>query len=112
MIGGAIWGGTAGLLRAKTGGTRSHYDESCSNWIAIRLIDYLLATSYIQKEGRAGPHLRGHPGDGLAAQAAQLARSTISGPRRHHRGVACGLGFSWWLLFRSTIGFRVAGGRI
>ena len=42
------------MLRAKTG-AHEVITTIMLNWIAIRLIDYLLATSYIQKEGRRDP---------------------------------------------------------
>jgi len=104
MIGGAIWGGAAGLLRAKTG-AHEVITTIMLNWIAIRLIDYLLATSYIQKEGRRDPISE----DILGTAWLPKLLSWLDPQYRVHGGIIVALlaaWLCWWLLFRSTIGFE------
>ena len=104
MAGGAIWGGAAGLLRAKTG-AHEVITTIMLNWIAIRLIDYLLATSFIQKEGRRDPISE----DILQTAWLPKLLSWLDPQLRVHGGIIVALlaaWLVWWLLFRSTIGFE------
>lgn len=101
IIGGAIWGGVVGLLKARTG-AHEVIVTIMLNYIAIYLVLYLLNQPLFQRPGSAnpispiiddsalfplilGPHFRLHLGFILAIAA------TV---------------FVWWLLTRSTIGFE------
>ena len=53
-IGGAIWGGLAGLLKARTG-AHEVITTIMLNFIALFLVDYLLKTSLFQAPGRNDP---------------------------------------------------------
>ncbi len=101
FVGGAIWGGFPGLLRAKTG-AHEVITTIMMNWIAIRFVDYALKTSFIQAPGRTDPISKG------VAESARLP--LLLGSRyRVHVGIIVALLVAWavyWLLFRSTIGFE------
>ena len=104
VVGGAIWGGIPGLLRAKTG-AHEVITTIMFNWIAIRLLDYLLKTSYIQKSGRSDPISKD------IVEAAQLPRllTFLDSRYRVHAGVIVAVLAAWfvyWLLFKSTIGYE------
>ncbi len=101
FLGGAIWGGFPGLLRAKTG-AHEVITTIMMNWIAIRFVDYALKTSFVQAPGRTDPISKG------VAESARLP--LLLGSRyRVHIGIIVALLVAWgvyWLLFKSTIGFE------
>jgi simple sugar transport system permease protein len=104
IIGGAIWGGIPGYLRAKTG-AHEVITTIMLNFVALRLVDYLLTINYFQLEGRDDP---------VSKSVADTARYPklidFLNPRyRVHLGIIIALltaWFIWWLLYRSTIGFE------
>ncbi len=99
ILGGAIWGGIVGVLKAKTG-AHEVITTIMLNYVALALLSYLLGVGGFQKAGSNQaisntvkstarlPHLFDdlHFGLVLALLAA----------------VAC-----WWLLSRSTLGFSI-----
>jgi len=104
IIGGAIWGAIPGWLRAKTG-AHEVITTIMLNWIAIRLLDYLLRTPILQAEGRSDPVSKS------VLEGAYLPRimSWINPSYRVHLGILVALlaaWFTYWLLFKSTIGFE------
>lgn len=101
LFGGMVWGGLAGLLKAKTGA----HEVICTimlNFVALRLLDYLLSLSAFQRTGRNDP---------ITPPVAESARlPTLPGPFEVHAGLLLALAATvgvWWLLERSTIGFRM-----
>src|SRR5699024_12086774 len=54
MLGGAVWGGLVGLLKAKTG---AHEVILCImlNYVALNLVLYVLTTPGFQREGSTNP---------------------------------------------------------
>ena len=101
MLGGAIWGGIAGILKARTG-AHEVITTIMLNYIAQFLILFLLTTSVFQRPGASNPI--SPPID----ESAQLPRLLGSATRLHLGFVLVLLAalFVWWLLSRSTIGFQ------
>ena len=106
LVGGAIWGGLAGLLKARTG-AHEVITTIMFNFIAIFLAQWLLTIPLFQEEGRNNP-----VSEALAptARLPQLFGSQY----RVTIGflIAVGVVFALhWLLFRSSVGyeFRVMG---
>ena len=54
IIGGALWGGIAGVLKARTG-AHEVIVTIMLNWIAIYLLQYLLTKDAFQRPGRDDP---------------------------------------------------------
>lgn len=104
IIGGAIWGGIPGYLRAKTG-AHEVITTIMLNFIALRFVDYLLTINYFQLEGRDDPVSKS-----VADSARYPKLIDFLNPRyRVHLGIVVALltaWFIWWLLYRSTIGFE------
>jgi general nucleoside transport system permease protein len=106
IIGGGLWGGLAGFLKARTG-AHEVITTIMLNFIAAFFVLYVLKTSLFQGEGSNLPQSAPIPGSArlLPLFGAQY-RINIS--------FLIALGavfFLQWLLFRSTIGFefRAAG---
>ena len=104
LIGGAIWGAIPGYLRAKTG-AHEVITTIMLNFIALRLVDYLLTVDFFQLVGRDDP---------VSKSVRETARYPklidFLNPRyRVHLGIIIAIlaaWFIWWLLYRSTIGFE------
>nr|WP_052105164.1 ABC transporter permease [Cellulomonas bogoriensis] len=101
LIGGAIWGGIPGFLRARTG-AHEVIVTIMLNYIAFYLLSYLLTTAAFQRPGSSNPvssHLE-----------PTAVYPLLLGPGfRLHAGFLVALAatvFVWWLLSRSTVGFR------
>jgi simple sugar transport system permease protein len=101
LIGGAIWAGIAGVLKAKTGAHEVIVTIMLNN-VARFLIVYLLATSMFQRPGRADPI------SPFVYESAELPRF-FAGTRLHVGFLLAILAaaFVWWLLERGTLGFRL-----
>ena len=108
VFGGAIWGGIPGWLKARAG-AHEVITTIMLNFIAFRLLDYLLKVSFIQLEGRFDPISKD------VLESAELPRLLTWLPvdnaaqLRVHLGVVIALLVAWgvwWLLFKSTIGFE------
>lgn len=99
-IGGGLWAGIAGFLKARTGANEVIVTIMLNN-IAIYLIGYLLTTSAFQREGSNNPI---SPPLKDSALYPQLLGSEF----RLHLGFIVAIlaaVFVWWLMNRSTIGF-------
>ncbi|MBU1176392.1 MAG: ABC transporter permease [Alphaproteobacteria bacterium] len=104
IVAGGIYAGIAGWLRAATG-AHEVISTIMLNLISYRLIDFLLKTPFIQKEGRNDPISK------AVLDSAQLPRlfDFIDVNMRLHAGLFIMLAavwFAYWLLFKTTIGFE------
>ncbi|MDQ6753790.1 MAG: ABC transporter permease [Actinomycetota bacterium] len=101
FVGGAIWGGVVGLLKAKTG-AHEVIVTIMLNYIASFLLLFLLTTPAFQRKGSTNPI------SPFLDQSALFPE--LLGPQfRLHAGFIAAIlatGFVWWLLNRSTIGFE------
>jgi simple sugar transport system permease protein len=101
-LGGAAWGGLAGLLKAKTG-AHEVITTIMLNYVALSLLAYLLKTKGFQ----APPY--GQAISNKVKESAQLP-PLLGGDVRVHGGLILALLAAWfvhWLLTRSTLGFRL-----
>lgn len=104
ILGGAAWGFVPGFLKAKTG-AHEVIVTIMMNYIAYRLVDYLLKTSFIQREGRNDPISKN------IESSAELPKllSWLDPAMKVHLGLFIALAaafFVWWLLFRTNTGFE------
>ncbi len=100
LIGGAIWGGVVGLLKARTG-AHEVIVTIMLNYVAIYLLQWLLTTSTFQRPGRADP---------ISPVVDANAQYPQFGDTRLHVGFLLALVaavFVWWLLNKSTVGFEL-----
>jgi simple sugar transport system permease protein len=100
IIGGALWAAIAGFLKARTG-AHEVITTIMLNFIAIFLVDYLLQSSLFQQAGRNDPISQ------PANASAQFPN--LIGSYRLNIGFLIALvavGFVWWLMYRSTVGFE------
>lgn len=101
FVGGGLWGFVPGFLKAKTG-AHEVISTIMMNYIAYRLVDYMLKTDFVRRTGRTDPISK------AVAESAHLPR-LLGDSYRIHAGIILALLVAWgvwWLLFRSTIGFR------
>jgi len=106
IVGGGIWGGIAGLLKARTG-AHEVITTIMLNFIAAFFVLWVLKTSVFQEEGSTIPK---------SAPILESARlPTLFGSQyRVNIGLLIAVAavfFVYWLLFKSTLGFefRAAG---
>jgi general nucleoside transport system permease protein len=101
-LGGAAWGSIAGILKAKTG-AHEVITTIMLNYISYRLLDYALGSTAFQRPGRNDPISK------PVAESARLPDIAV-GEMHFHAGlfvaIAAVVGV-WWLLGRSTVGFRM-----
>ncbi|HSR44857.1 MAG TPA: ABC transporter permease [Acidimicrobiia bacterium] len=100
IVAGAIWGGIAGLLKARTG-AHEVITTIMLNFIALYLVDYWLKSSVFQQPGRNDPISQ------PAAESAQFP--ALIGNYRLNIGFLLALAavwFVWWLMYRSTVGYE------
>lgn len=101
-LGGAAWGGIAGVLKAKTG-AHEVITTIMLNYIAYRLLDYALGSTAFQRPGRNDPISK------PVAESARLPDVGL-GELQFHAGlfvaIVAVVGV-WWLLGSSTVGFRM-----
>jgi simple sugar transport system permease protein len=101
VLGGALWGFIPGILRAKTGANEVIVTIML-NWIAVYGVAYLLTLSAFQRPGQNNPQ--------TPQIDATAAFPIVFGPRfTTHLGFILALLATfgvWWLLERSTLGFR------
>lgn len=105
ILGGAIWGGFAGFLKARTG-AHEVITTIMLNFIASFLVLWLLKTEVF------GVPDRNDPLSQTIDEGAQLPRllSFIDPQLRVHAGIIVALLAAWfvhWLLFKSTMGFQL-----
>jgi ABC-type uncharacterized transport system permease subunit len=102
IVGGAIWGGIPGLLRAKTG-AHEVITTIMFNWIAIYFINWVLKLPFIQQGGRDDPVSKS------ILPTAALPRFSSDPTIRINAGIILALlaaAFLFWLLYRTTIGYQ------
>jgi len=102
MLGGAVWGGIAGVLKAKTG-AHEVITTIMLNYIALYFLAYLLSVKGFQKP----PY--GQAVSNPVFESAQLP-SLLGGSVRVHAGLILALLAAvaiGWLIDRSTLGFRL-----
>jgi general nucleoside transport system permease protein len=100
LIGGAVWGGVVGVLKARTG-AHEVIVTIMLNYVAIYLLSWLLTTSTFQRPGRTDP---------ISPIVDGNAQYPHFGDTRLHGGFILSVLaaiFVWWLLNRSTIGFEL-----
>lgn len=102
LLGGAIWGGIAGLLKARTG-AHEVIVTIMLNYVAIQLVAFLLTTPGFQREGSNNP---------ISPQLNDTAMfpKLLGESFRLHWGFVLAIlatVFVWWLLNRSTVGFEL-----
>jgi simple sugar transport system permease protein len=100
-IGGGLWAGIAGFLKARTGANEVIVTIMLNN-VAVYLIGYLLTTSAFKRGGSNNPI---SPPIKESALFPQILGSQF----RLHLGFVVAIlaaVFVWWLMNRSTIGFR------
>ncbi|TCC03772.1 ABC transporter permease [Kribbella soli] len=100
LIGGALWGGVVGVLKARTG-AHEVIVTIMLNYVAIYLLQWLLTTSAFRRPGRTDP---------ISPVVNSNAQYPQFGDTRLHLGFLVALlaaVFVWWLLNRSTIGFEL-----
>ncbi|SDN47161.1 nucleoside ABC transporter membrane protein [Actinomyces ruminicola] len=101
ILGGALWGGIVGVLRATTGASEV-ITTIMLNSVAAYLMAHLLTTATFIGAGNANPK-------SLPVAATAQYPKLIVGPFRLHLGFIVALlaaAFVWWLLERSEIGFQ------
>ena len=104
-VGGAVWGGVPGWLRAKTGAHEVITTIMLNNIAGLAVI-YLLTTSFFQIPGRNDPISQ------TIGQGARFPRvfGFLDDPQiRLHLGIVFAILVAYgiyWLLFKSTIGFE------
>ncbi|WP_432888454.1 ABC transporter permease [Kribbella sp. CA-245084] len=100
LLGGALWGGIVGVLKARTG-AHEVIVTIMLNYVAIYLLAWLLTTSAFQRPGRTDP---------ISPIVDANAQYPQFGDTRLHGGFILSVLaaiFVWWLLNRSTIGFEL-----
>lgn len=98
LLGGAVWGGAIGLLKARTG-AHEVITTIMFNYLAVSLLLYALSKDAFQRPGSDNP---------LSPKVADSA--TFPSIFGVHLGVFLALGAGvavWWLLERSTLGFEL-----
>jgi ABC-type uncharacterized transport system permease subunit len=107
VVGGGIWGGIVGLLKARTG-AHEVITTIMLNYVASGLTLWLLKTSAFQRPGRGDPVSKDiKPSAHLPSLFGFLDRSSLE--IRAHFGfilaIACVV-FFWWLMQRAKLGFE------
>jgi simple sugar transport system permease protein len=101
ILSGAMWGAIPGFLRARTG-AHEVITTIMLNYVAIRLIDYLIKGPFRDTSSSA-------PRTAFVAEEARLPY--LLGPDyRLHAGFLIAVAmafFIWWLLNKTTIGFEI-----
>ncbi len=101
FVGGAVWAGLAGVLKARTG-AHEVITTIMLNFVALRLLDWLLTTTAFLPANPANPVSR------EVRPSARLPR--FSDDLRVNAGVfvaVLAVVAIWWVLDRSTFGFSV-----
>jgi general nucleoside transport system permease protein len=100
IIGGALWGGVVGLLKARTG-AHEVITTIMLNYVALATLTWLLTTSFLQRPGSTEP---------ISPVVDDNAQFLRLGGTRLNIGLLLALlavVFVWWLLSRSTLGFEL-----
>ena len=108
ILGGALWGFIPGLLRAKTG-AHEVITTIMLNFVAFRLLDYVLKLPSIHKAGRLDPISKEVLSSARLPKILSWLPVEDAGRFRVHLGFVIALLVAWfiyWLLFKSSIGFE------
>lgn len=100
-VAGAVWGGIAGFLKARTGANEVIVTIML-NMIAGYLLAYLLKQGWFKQTSSANPATR-------TVDDSAMLPQLLPDPFRLHFGFIVALlavAFVWWLLERSTLGFE------
>jgi general nucleoside transport system permease protein len=100
FLGGAVWGFIPGVLKARTG-AHEVIVTIMLNYVAFRLVDFVLKTSVFQREGRSDPISK-------VIQPSAFLPSIVDGLRANWGFVIALLAAAVvsWLLFRTTKGYE------
>ncbi|CAM3168325.1 beta-methylgalactoside transporter inner membrane component [Arthrobacter ulcerisalmonis] len=101
VLGGAIWGGLVGLLKARTG-AHEVILTIMFNYIALYFLRYLLNTPAFQRPGETNPI-------SPILDPSAIYPQILGGQFRLHLGFVLAIAATvlvWWLLNRSTVGFE------
>ena len=103
MLAGALWGGIAGLLKARTG-AHEVIVTIMLNYVGYYLLFYALTKDYLLKTpGSANPK-------SLPMKDTAVLPKVLGDRFNLHLGFVLALvavGVVWWLLNRSTLGYRI-----
>lgn len=103
MAVGALWGGLAGLLKARTG-AHEVIVTIMLNYVALYLLFYALSRQFLlQAPGSANPK-------SLPMKDSAILPKVLGDQFNLHLGFVLALvavGVAWWLLNRSTLGYRI-----
>lgn len=103
MAAGAIWGGIAGLLKARTG-AHEVIVTIMLNYVAYYLLFYALSRQFLlQAPGSANPK-------SLPMKDTAILPKVLGDQFNLHLGFVLALvavAVAWWLLNRSTLGYRI-----
>lgn len=100
-LGGAIWAGIAGFLKARTGANEVIVTIMLNN-IAGYLVAYLLTTTAFKREGSNNPQ-------SPPIESTAIYPRLLGDDFRLHAGFLLAIlatFFVWWLMDRSTLGFQ------
>ena len=101
LLGGALWGAIPGVLKATTG-AHEVITTIMLNYVARFGILYALGTTYFQREGRADPISPEILGTATLPRLLPFGRVNLALVL-----VLVATALAWWLLNRSTVGFRL-----
>ncbi|GAA4785418.1 MULTISPECIES: ABC transporter permease [Microbacterium] len=104
ILGGAIWAGIAGIIKARTG-AHEVILTIMLNYIAVYLVDWMVSTAgVLQKAGSNQPISAATP---EGAQFAPLFGAAFPNLDVGFLIVIAATVFVWWLLERSSLGLRM-----
>lgn len=101
ILGGAVWGGIVGLLKARTG-AHEVIVTIMFNYIALYFLGYLLNTPAFQRPGESNPI-------SPILDPSAVYPQILGTQYRLHLGFVVAIAATflvWWLLNRSTVGFE------
>nr|WP_241975763.1 MULTISPECIES: ABC transporter permease [Cryobacterium] len=101
ILGGALWGGIVGLLKARTG-AHEVITTIMLNYVAFYLVSYLLRDGFLKTPGSNNPK-------SPATQATAVFPDLLGPTYSLHFGFILAIVatiFTWWLLSRSNLGFQ------
>ena len=102
IVGGALWGGIVGLLKARTG-AHEVITTIMLNYVAFYLISYLLREGFLRTPGSNNPK-------SPASKDTAIFPDLLGPGFNLHLGFLLVVGatiFTWWLLNRSNLGFQL-----
>lgn len=101
ILGGALWGGIVGLLKARTG-AHEVITTIMLNYVAFYLVSYLLREGFLRTPGSNNPK-------SPASKETAVFPDLLGEDYNLHLGfilVIAATIFTWWLLSRSNLGFQ------